>query len=65
MGDVINLRLARKARHRAEVAAAADENRTQHGRSRAERSSSAEERRRTERKLEAHRRGEPEPDGAA
>ena len=65
MGDVINLRLARKARQRAENAAAADASRIQHGRSTAERSASAEERRRTERKLEAHRRDEAEPDGAA
>lgn len=65
MADIVNLRQARKAKRRAEGAAAADVNRLQHGRSKAGRSALAQEQQRADRILDAHRRGDADPDGAA
>lgn len=61
MGDVINLRLARKARARAEAAKQAAENRARHGRTKAERARDAAEAARAERHLDQHRRAPAEP----
>lgn len=61
MGDVINLRLARKARARAEAAKQAAENRARHGRTKAERARDAAEAMRAERHLDQHRRAPAEP----
>jgi ribonuclease T1 len=61
MGDVINLRLARKARARAEAAKQAAENRARHGRTKAERARDAAEAVRAERHLDQHRRAPAEP----
>ena len=65
MADIVNLRQARKAKRRAEDAAAAVVNRRQHGLSKADRSAAAQEQRRSMRVLEAHRRDAADPDGPA
>ena len=54
MGDVVNLRRARKQRGRAEAARTAAENRVAHGRSKAERTASDTVRAADERKLDGH-----------
>ena len=54
MGEIVNLRLARKARAR-RAAAAADVNRAAFGRTKAERARDAEERARGERVLDGAR----------
>jgi len=59
MADVINLRLARKARSRSKAAQQAAENRALHGQSGSERRLKAAENERQVRQLDAHRR---EPD---
>jgi len=59
MADVINLRLARKARSRSKAAQEAAENRALHGQSGSERRLKAAENERQVRQLDAHRR---EPD---
>ncbi len=59
MADVINLRLARKARSRSKAAQQAAENRALHGQSGSERRLKAAENERQVRQLDAHRR-EPE-----
>lgn len=55
MGEVINLRRARKARDRATAETTASANRALHGRTRAERESEAIERSRTDRLLDGAR----------
>ena len=55
MGDVINLRKARKRAERQQRAKAAAENRILHGRSKAERQLKEAQREQGARKLEAHR----------
>lgn len=62
MGDVVNLRLARKRMARAERERAADENRIRHGRTKTERSTAEAADERLRRLHEAHRR-EPAADG--
>lgn len=57
MGEVINLRRARKAKARANAEAKAQANRTQHGRSKAERKLSEAQNDVADRKLDAHKRG--------
>lgn len=56
MADVINLRLARKARSRSKAAQQAAENRALHGQTTAERRLKAAEEERKVRQLDAHRR---------
>jgi hypothetical protein len=63
MGDLINLRRARKARIRAADASAAAERRALYGRTTAERSAPAKEAERMERTVEGARR--IRPDGEA
>lgn len=55
MGDVINLRQARKARDRREKEAASGENRAKFGRAKAEKALEAASRARAERELDGHR----------
>ena len=58
MGDVINLRKARKRADREQHAKQAEENRILHGRSKAERQLEQARRAQDSRKLEAHRLNE-------
>ena len=65
MADVVNLRLARKRRRRADKQAAADESRIRSGRSREERARLDLERQFSARRLDGHRRspvGSADPD---
>lgn len=55
MGDVVNLRRARKARDRASAEAQAEQNRIAFGRTKAERKLSEAEKMLAERRLEGHR----------
>jgi len=55
MAEVINLRLARKARRRAKAAGAAAENRARAGRGAAERSLDRVRKESLERRLDSHR----------
>lgn len=59
MAEIVNLRLARKARARSEATARAAENRALHGRTKAERLMTASDAERSDKSHEAHRR---EPD---
>jgi len=56
MGEIVNLRLARKARARRAAAAAADVNRAAFGRTRAERARDAADRAKVERVVDQARR---------
>lgn len=56
MAEVINLRLARKSRQRADAAARAAENRARHGRSKGERARDETEAERLARRIEGARR---------
>lgn len=56
MGDVINLRLARKARARVDAAAKAAENRARHGRTKAEKAAEAIEQARRDAVLDGAKR---------
>lgn len=60
MGDLVNLRRARKDRARREKEAKAEENRVAFGRSKAEREGSAAQNRLEAARLDAHRRETPE-----
>jgi hypothetical protein len=60
MADVINLRLARKARARRDAASLAAQNRARHGRTRGERIAQSAETERAARDLAGKRRGDPE-----
>lgn len=62
MGEVVNLRMARKRHDRAEKELAAAENRALHGRSKADRKVDEAERQRGIVLLDGHRRDRP--DGA-
>ncbi len=64
MGDVINLRAARKAKARKAADATAQENRAAFGQSKAERERLALERLLEERRNQGHRRGRADADGA-
>jgi hypothetical protein len=59
MADLVNLRMARKRRERADKARAAEESRILHGRTRTERLAEAATRERTASTLDAHRREHP------
>jgi len=61
MAEIVNLRLVRKARQRAEVQAAAAQNRARHGRTKAERHRDAAEVERLSRTIDGARR-EPDPE---
>jgi|tagenome__1003787_1003787.scaffolds.fasta_scaffold20567463_2 hypothetical protein len=62
MADIINLRLARKTKLRAERVVKAAENRRKHGRSRSERTMDEAEKRLADSRLDGHQRSEaPEP----
>ena len=65
MGDVVNLRRARKAKTRSADAKAADANRVQFGRSKAERQQTAAEQTLIERRIDAHKRETPNTSEAA
>ena len=56
MGDVINLRLARKAKARVDAAAKAAENRARHGRTKAEKAAEAIEQARRDAVLDGAKR---------
>lgn len=62
MGDVVNLRRARKARDRASAEAKAEQNRIEFGRTKAERKLTEAEKTLAERRLEGHRLPD-DPDG--
>jgi len=59
MAEVINLRLARKARARADAAQQAAENRALHGQTKAEKTKLAREAKRSARLLDGAKREEP------
>jgi hypothetical protein len=59
MTEIINLRLARKARNRSKAAQQATENRALHGRPAAERQRQQAEAERAARQLDAHQRDKP------
>ncbi|TIO78060.1 MAG: DUF4169 family protein [Mesorhizobium sp.] len=64
MGEIINLRQARKQKARIEKERLAGENRALHGRSRAERERDRVTSDRTEKFMDGHRREKPgDPDG--
>lgn len=65
MGDVLNLRRARKAKQRAEKEAAAAENRTRFGRTRADRDKAAAEAELSARQLDGLRITGKDPDDRA
>ena len=60
MGEIINLRQARKARNRAERQSRADENRHKHGRTKAEKNKTEMERERLDSTVDGARREKPE-----
>ncbi|HEY2133029.1 MAG TPA: DUF4169 family protein [Acetobacteraceae bacterium] len=61
MGEIVNLRQARKRRARDEAAATAQENRTRHGRSPAQKAADAREEERRRALLDGVRRDDTEP----
>ena len=65
MGEVVNLRLARKQRARVTAEVRADENRRLFGRTAAEKAAEAATKRRVENILDGARRDEDQPDGTA
>lgn len=56
MGDVVNLKGARKAKARAQAEAKAQANRAAYGRTKAEKKSTEAEREAADRKLDGHKR---------
>lgn len=65
MAEVVNLRMARKRRDRAEKERLASENRARHGQGKAERQVQAADEDRRTATLDAHRRDGSDPDGAS
>lgn len=63
MGEVVNLRLARKRKARAEHDTAAAANRALHGRSKGEKAAEKTIREREKTVLDGHRLGKPDADG--
>ncbi len=63
MGEVVNLRLARKRKARADREKNAERNRVEHGVSRRQREAAAAEKQRAERTHESHRRGPQDDSG--
>jgi Domain of unknown function (DUF4169) len=64
MGDIVNLRRARKARARSEADKAAEVNRVAFGRSKSEREISEKEKALAARRLDGHERVDREPGDA-
>ena len=64
MGEVVNLRIARKRRRREDEARQAEENRVRHGLTRAEKTSARVERRRSIDVLDGHRLSKGDKDEA-
>ncbi|MBG0810055.1 DUF4169 family protein [Methylosinus sp. H3A] len=64
MGDIVNLRRARKVRDKRAKEAEADANRVAHGRTKAERELGEASARLEREKLDAHRLENPPPDSA-
>lgn len=60
MAEIVNLRMARKAKARAETKAQADANRAQHGRSKNERKATEAEIDRIDRTVDGAKRERPE-----
>ena len=58
MGEIVNLRRARKAKARSAAEQMAVENRALHGRTKAQREAEAADSARTEQRLDGHRREE-------
>lgn len=58
MGEIVNLRRARKQKARATAEADANANRIQHGRSKAEKKMTQAEKEAADRKLDGHRRND-------
>jgi hypothetical protein len=63
MGDIVNLRLARKRKVRAAAHEKAEENRRLHGRSKSDRAQERAERLNREAFLDGHKLGGHKPDG--
>ena len=64
MGEVVNLRIARKRRRREDEARQADENRVRHGLTKAEKTVARSERRRSVDALDGHRLAKGDKDDA-
>ena len=64
MGEVVNLRIARKRRRREDEARQADENRVRHGMTKTEKTAARIERRRLEAELDGHRLSKGDKDDA-
>ena len=64
MGEVVNLRIARKRRRREDEARQADENRVRHGLTKAEKTVARSERRRSVDALDGHRLSKGDQDDA-
>lgn len=62
MGDIVNLRMARKHKARAERERAADENRALHGRSKVERDRQRQIAGKAEKFIDGHRRSPSRPE---
>lgn len=62
MGDIVNLRRARKAKARATAEAGAAVNRVAHGRTKAERKLARAEKDAADRKLDGHKRNDDDDD---
>jgi hypothetical protein len=58
MGDIVNLRRARKAKARAEAETDAQANRVSHGRTKAEKTLTKAEKEAADRKLDGHKRND-------
>lgn len=63
MGEVVNLRLARKRKARAEHDVEAAANRALHGRSKSQKAAETAARKRSEALLDGHSLQKPDPDG--
>lgn len=63
MGEVVNLRMARKQKARAERERTASENRALHGRTKGEREAERLQADQASRRLDGHRRVEPDGEG--
>lgn len=60
MAEIVNLRMARKRKQRADALSVAEENRSLHGRSNAEKRATRAEREAAVRHLDGHRRDVPD-----
>lgn len=62
MGDLVNLRQARKAKARQDKEKSAAQNRITHGRTKAEQLATAKEQTTTTKRLDGHKRQDQEPE---